>query len=176
MTRFGSGFAFAALLGLASPAACAGVKLPGGETIAKVNFERHVMGVFGRMGCNSGSCHGSFQGKGGFRLSLFGYDPEKDYLALSRDGEGRRLNPADPDSSLQELHEHAAHQRPGRGGERAGQVIPSEQGPQISQEQMDKILGYVDLGRKQGANLLTGGRRVGETCGGMDSKSGAGSR
>jgi aldehyde dehydrogenase (NAD+) len=37
----------------------------------------------------------------------------------------------------------------------------TEQGPQISQEQMDKILSYVDLGRKQGANLLTGGRRVG---------------
>ena len=32
---------------------------------------------FGRMGCNAGSCHGSFQGKGGFRLSLFGYDPDE---------------------------------------------------------------------------------------------------
>ncbi|HUY35040.1 MAG TPA: aldehyde dehydrogenase family protein [Pirellulales bacterium] len=37
----------------------------------------------------------------------------------------------------------------------------TEQGPQVSQEQMDKILGYVDLGRKQGAKLLTGGHRVG---------------
>jgi aldehyde dehydrogenase (NAD+) len=35
----------------------------------------------------------------------------------------------------------------------------TEQGPQVSQEQMDKILGYVDLGQKQGAKLLTGGRR-----------------
>src|SRR3954463_16040212 len=65
-----------------------------------VDFERHVMGVFGRMGCNSGSCHGSFQGKGGFRLSLFGYDPEKDYYAVTRDLDGRRVTPADPDASL----------------------------------------------------------------------------
>src|SRR5262245_5907928 len=61
-----------------------------------VNFERHVMGLFGRMGCNSGSCHGSFQGKGGFRLSLFGYDPDKDYLALTREVQGRRLNAVEP--------------------------------------------------------------------------------
>src|SRR5262249_28271505 len=38
----------------------------------------------------------------------------------------------------------------------------TEQGPQVSQEQMDKILGYCDLGQKQGATLLTGGRRMGK--------------
>jgi hypothetical protein len=65
-----------------------------------VDFERHVMGLFGRMGCNSGSCHGSFQGKGGFRLSLFGYEPERDYLALTRDLHGRRIDESDPDNSL----------------------------------------------------------------------------
>jgi aldehyde dehydrogenase (NAD+) len=37
----------------------------------------------------------------------------------------------------------------------------TEQGPQVSQEQMDKILGYVELGQKQGAKLVTGGKRVG---------------
>lgn len=37
----------------------------------------------------------------------------------------------------------------------------TEQGPQVSQEQMDKILGYVDLGQKQGASLVTGGKRFG---------------
>jgi hypothetical protein len=66
----------------------------------KVDFERHLMGLFGRMGCNSGACHGSFQGRGGFRLSLFGYDPEKDYLALTRDVMGRRINRVEPDRSL----------------------------------------------------------------------------
>ncbi len=38
----------------------------------------------------------------------------------------------------------------------------TEQGPQVSQEQMDKILGYCELGQKQGATLLTGGVRYGK--------------
>lgn len=70
------------------------------EVSGPVDFERHVMGLFGKMGCNSGSCHGSFQGKGGFRLSLFGYDPAKDYVALTRELQGRRVNSVDPDQSL----------------------------------------------------------------------------
>ena len=37
----------------------------------------------------------------------------------------------------------------------------TEQGPQVSQEQLDKILHYVKLGEKQGATLMTGGERVG---------------
>lgn len=65
-----------------------------------VDFERHLMGLFGRMGCNSGSCHGSFQGRGGFRLSLFGFDPDKDHAALTREVLGRRINPVDPEQSL----------------------------------------------------------------------------
>lgn len=94
------------LLSLMVLALCAGqlqaapVTLPGGVVIEKVDFERHLMGVFGRMGCNLGSCHGSFQGKGGFRLSLFGYDPEKDYVALTREAQGRRMNLSDPTRSL----------------------------------------------------------------------------
>src|SRR5579872_3767656 len=73
----------------------AAVNLPGDKKLENVDFERHIMGLLGRAGCNSGSCHGSFQGKGGFRLSLFGYDPDKDYVALTRDALGRRVNTAD---------------------------------------------------------------------------------
>jgi hypothetical protein len=76
------------------------IALPGGGSVKKVDFERHVMALFGRLGCNNGSCHGSFQGKGGFRLSLFGYAPEKDYLALTREARGRRVNRTDPARSL----------------------------------------------------------------------------
>ena len=36
------------------------------------------------------------------------------------------------------------------------------QGPQVSQEQFDKILAYIQSGRDQGGKLLTGGRRAGE--------------
>jgi hypothetical protein len=77
----------------------AAVPLPGGA-LDEIDFERHIMGLLGRMGCNAGSCHGSFQGKGGFRLSLFGYDPARDHTTLTRELLGRRINSADPDNSL----------------------------------------------------------------------------
>jgi len=35
------------------------------------------------------------------------------------------------------------------------------QGPQVNQEQFDKVMGYIESGRKSGANLLYGGNRVG---------------
>ena len=90
----------AALLFLSGPAAAAPVQLPDGSRVEKVDFERHVQGLLGRLGCNSGACHGSFQGKGGLYLSLFGYSPEKDYLSFTRDGMGRRISPTSPESSL----------------------------------------------------------------------------
>jgi aldehyde dehydrogenase (NAD+) len=36
------------------------------------------------------------------------------------------------------------------------------QGPQISHEQFNRIMGYIDAGQSEGAKLLTGGRRVGD--------------
>ena len=35
------------------------------------------------------------------------------------------------------------------------------QGPQVSQEQFDRIMGYIDAGQKGGAHMITGGNRVG---------------
>jgi hypothetical protein len=86
---------FVALPGVASAA-----ELPGGGKIEKVDFERHVMGLLSKVGCNSGSCHGSFQGKNGFRLSLFGFEPGFDHAALTRDNLGRRVDLRNPDNSL----------------------------------------------------------------------------
>src|SRR5712691_2332745 len=103
MTRCRSALALFAALLLSTPSLAAPAPAesnPADGLGRKVDFERHLMGLFGRMGCNSGSCHGSFQGKGGFRLSLFGYEPEKDYLSITRDGLGRRVNPVEPDKSL----------------------------------------------------------------------------
>jgi aldehyde dehydrogenase (NAD+) len=37
----------------------------------------------------------------------------------------------------------------------------TEQGPQVSQEQMERILGFIDSGKKEGAKMLCGGNRVG---------------
>lgn len=72
----------------------------GAQRRSQVDFERHVMGLLGKMGCDAGSCHGSFQGKGGMRLSLFGYDSELDYRSLTRNLQGRRVNLFEPERSL----------------------------------------------------------------------------
>lgn len=63
-------------------------------------FEAHVQSIFARQGCNSGACHGALAGKGGFRLSLHGYDPESDHYNITRQDRGRRIEPADPGRSL----------------------------------------------------------------------------
>jgi hypothetical protein len=63
------------------------------------SFRQHVVPLLGRLGCNGRACHGSFQGQGGFRLSLFGYDFEADHKALV-EGENPRSNPQDPANSL----------------------------------------------------------------------------
>lgn len=47
------------------------------------DFQKHVMPLLGKLGCNGRACHGSFQGRGGFRLSLFGYDFEADHTELT---------------------------------------------------------------------------------------------
>ena len=60
------------------------VRLPDGSALPAVEFDRHVASLFGRLGCNAGSCHGSFQGRGGLNLSLFGHDPARDFEALTR--------------------------------------------------------------------------------------------
>lgn len=64
------------------------------------DFERHVAPILDRAGCAAGACHGSFRGKGGLRLSLFGADRSGDYLALTRGGGGRRVDTVAPDQSL----------------------------------------------------------------------------
>jgi hypothetical protein len=74
--------------------------VPTGSHLEAVDFDRHVASLFGRLGCNAGACHGSFQGRGGLTLSLFGHDPARDYQALTRSALGRRVDAIDPDRSL----------------------------------------------------------------------------
>ncbi|MCR9295911.1 MAG: DUF1549 and DUF1553 domain-containing protein [bacterium] len=63
-------------------------------------FDAHVQAILSRQGCNSGACHGALAGKGGFRLSLRGYDSAADHYTITREDRGRRLEPADPGRSL----------------------------------------------------------------------------
>jgi len=64
------------------------------------SFELDVMPILSKAGCNGGGCHGAIAGKAGFRLSLFGYDPASDYVAITRDARGRRVDLSDPGTSL----------------------------------------------------------------------------
>src|SRR5262245_10407396 len=83
------------------------------------SFQRHVVPLLGRLGCNGRACHGSFQGQGGFRLSLFGYDFAADHAALSG-GETPRVNLKTPADSLilrkptlEESHKGGKRMEPG---------------------------------------------------------------
>ncbi len=64
------------------------------------NYRNQVQSVLSKTGCNTGACHGASAGKNGFKLSLRGYDPEGDFLTLTRQARGRRIVPHDPGRSL----------------------------------------------------------------------------
>jgi Protein of unknown function (DUF1553)/Protein of unknown function (DUF1549) len=68
--------------------------------VEPLRFRDDVVTVFTKAGCNTGKCHGSASGKDGFRLSLFGYDPEGDHARLTREVIGRRVNLASPEDCL----------------------------------------------------------------------------
>ena len=71
-----------------------------GDKENSVSFRYETLAVLTRQGCNSGACHGSPSGKGGFRLSLRGFNPALDEVTLTREVFGRRTNPFSPEASL----------------------------------------------------------------------------
>ena len=83
-------------------------------SVSSVDYLRDVTPVLSRLGCNQGTCHGSAQGKNGFKLSLRGYDAIFDVRALTDDLAGRRTNPVAPDNSL--MLQKASGQVPHVGG------------------------------------------------------------
>lgn len=76
------------------------VAVTGQQQKYPVSFVRDVMPTLSKMGCNAGTCHGAQAGKNGFKLSLRGYDPLFDHVALTDDLSGRRFDRASPDASL----------------------------------------------------------------------------
>ena len=64
-----------------------------------VYFGTEVVPILTKLGCNGGGCHGKATGQNGFRLSLFGFEPEFDYEAIVKESRGRRLSPAAPEHS-----------------------------------------------------------------------------
>lgn len=65
-----------------------------------VSFEQQVIPLLTKATCNSGGCHGKAEGQNGFKLSVFGFDPEADHAALTREGRGRRVLASSPGDSL----------------------------------------------------------------------------
>ena len=71
------------------------LSVPGSSVVAEgdsPSYQRHVTALFGKLGCNGGTCHGAVKGQNGFQLSLFGADPTADHERLVREFDSRRLN------------------------------------------------------------------------------------
>jgi hypothetical protein len=84
---------------LGGQTAIAPIALKDGKTDRPVSYHLDVMPIFLRAGCNQGGCHGAARGKDGFRISLFGMDPDGDYTRITREMVGRRVNLAIPEDS-----------------------------------------------------------------------------
>ncbi|MEZ6124619.1 MAG: DUF1549 domain-containing protein [Planctomycetaceae bacterium] len=86
-------------------------RFSGADATETPDFQRHVVPLMGKLGCNGRACHGSFQGRGGFRLSLFGYDFKADHDELYG-----RVDPETPGDSL--ILTKPLMQDPHEGGQR----------------------------------------------------------
>ena len=67
---------------------------------SRIDFATEVAPIFSQHGCNNTNCHGALNGQNGFKLSLFGYDPDSDYDAVVHQSDGRRVDLASPEKSL----------------------------------------------------------------------------
>jgi hypothetical protein len=76
------------------------VKVSQASADVPVDFAREIVPILTRAGCNQGSCHGAQHGRGGFRLSLLGFDPAFDHSQIVQSAEGRRVVLSDPERSI----------------------------------------------------------------------------
>ncbi len=94
-----------------------------GQNDARIaGFRNDVQTVLTRAGCNMGACHGAQAGKEGFKLTLRGYDSERDHAAITRQARGRRIVAGDPEASL--LLQKAIGEIPHSGGVRFAKDSP----------------------------------------------------
>ena len=63
-------------------------------------FYHDIEPILARHQCNSSGCHGKAEGQNGFKLSVFGSDPDFDFESIFLDGRGRRVMTEAPSSSL----------------------------------------------------------------------------
>jgi len=133
---------------LAAGLALAGQATLATETVEEVSFTNDIVPILSKAGCNGGGCHGALAGKAGFRLSLFGYDPDSDHLAITRDALGRRVDLTKPATSL--LLTKPTMGVPHKGGKRldvgsddyqrlAAWIAAGCPGPQPDERQLESI-------------------------------------
>lgn len=72
----------------------------GADSRPPLHFENDIEPILARFGCNTSGCHGKAEGQNGFKLSVFGFDPDADYRAIVVEARGRRVFPAAPEQSL----------------------------------------------------------------------------
>jgi hypothetical protein len=84
--------------------------------VERLSFVNDIVPIFTKSGCANSNCHGSIRGQAGFKLSLFGYEPELDYQAIVTNSDGRRINRKNPDESL--ILRKPTYAIPHGGGER----------------------------------------------------------
>lgn len=70
------------------------------RTDSALSFENDITPILIKNGCAGAACHGAQHGQAGFKLSLFGYEPDKDREAIWAADGGRRINPGDPANSM----------------------------------------------------------------------------
>ena len=98
------------------------IEVAHGEIDLPLSFDQDIVPVLTRRGCNGGGCHGKTTGRGGFRLSLFGYDPEFDFASITRESAGRRVTTHQSTASL--LLQKPAMDVPHGGGKRLSSDEP----------------------------------------------------
>ena len=96
--RFHLFFASLVFLRLSTGVSLAAAEAGGGRAFSFVN---DVEPILTKASCNSGGCHAKAgNGQNGFRLSLFGFEPQEDFEHIVKEGRGRRVFPAAPEKSL----------------------------------------------------------------------------
>src|SRR5438445_394452 len=73
------------------------VEVSGSQSPRAVSFKNEVIPALTKLGCNQGACHGGQHGKGGFKLSLLGFEPGPDHTTIVKSAEGRRVTPFAPE-------------------------------------------------------------------------------
>lgn len=115
------------------------VQVRGMHVPRQYHFENDILPILSKFSCNMSGCHGKAEGQNGFKLSVFGYDPRADHVALTQESRGRRVNPLNPATSL--LLQKASGGMPHGGGVRIAK----------SSEDYRTLLGWLSTGMQYGS-------------------------